>query len=51
MNDIDFKSMNDIEFMEKYYVIKDSSGKAHRIHLKDYQKKFIMYLNKLKKKL
>ncbi len=43
--------MNDINFIEKYCVVKDSFGKTSRIHLKDYQKKFIMYINKLKKKL
>ena len=43
--------MNDIDFIEKYGVIKSPSDKVTKIHLKDYQKKFIMYINKLKKKL
>ena len=42
--------MNDIDFIEKYCVIKDSSGKVNKIHLKTYQKRFIRYINKLKKK-
>lgn len=43
--------MNAIDFIEKYCVVKDSSGKINKIYLKDYQKKFITYINKLKKKL
>lgn len=43
--------MNDIDFIEKYGVIKSSSGKVTKIHLKDYQKKFIMHINLLKLKL
>jgi len=43
--------MNTIDFIEKYCVIKTSSDKVNKIHLTDYQKKFIMYINKLKKKL
>ena len=48
---LNLKSMNDIDFIEKYCVIKPYSGKVNKIHLKDYQKKFIMHINKLKKKL
>lgn len=43
--------MNDIDFIEKYCVVKNSSGIVNKIHLKDYQKKFIIFINKLKKKL
>lgn len=43
--------MNDINFIEKCCVVKNSSGKVNKIRLKDYQKNFIMYINKLKKKL
>ena len=39
--------MTDSEFIEKYCVIK-YNNKITNIHLKDYQKKFLQYLKRLR---